>query len=72
MQVIYMTPKEAKAVVEGLKKIKPEYAPYLRTVVYSKGVAVQWYSSGLYWPEVPDGNGLFDPNNFAVTPAQAT
>ena len=62
-QVIYMSYLEARAVKESLKKLRPEYAEHLRVVEYGKGHAVQWYESGVYWPELPedDPDRMFDP-----------
>ena len=59
--IVYMSHLEAIVVKEALCKMNPDYSPYLRIVEYQKGTAIQWYESGPYWPEVPDGKGMFDP-----------
>jgi len=38
--------------------------PHCRIVEYDLGWAVQYYASGCYYPEIPDPNSRFNPDNW--------
>lgn len=62
----YQAYSDAAAIKTGLAARYPKYQQTLRIVAYQKGYALQWYESGPYWPDLPTGDGLFDPTKAAA------